>query len=716
MAALHSATGWNTGVDRLLFADAVRAAGGPDVGYPALFTNLVLVCFGIAILTLGLKEREPFHPTDLFAAFGIGILLLAVIGYIHENPIYYASESGREVSKAAMLLLLAGGAGLLMARPDRGLLQLLRDPGPVGSAARRLLPIPFLIPIFTAWLSSSLTLKGWVSKWYGQWLFSYANVVLYVLIIWRSMSMLLEANRRRRLAEDALQESYDKLDARVRDRTAEVTVANATLRAIIEASPLGILTIQPDGEVRICNRAAEELLESPDLAGKRLAAEPGTELHSILRRALNGEDLRGAEFEHRRSDGTHSALSAWSAPLRGDEDVQGFVLAFADLSDRRQLETELRQAQKMEAIGRLAGGVAHDFNNLLTAIIGLSDIVHEGLPVDEPLREEVLEIKTAGERAAGLTRQLLAFSRSQIVEPELINLNTVVPDMERMLGRLLGEDIEFATVCEPGVPSIFADRTQIEQVLLNLCINARDAMPEGGKLTIATRAARFTGRPPHQDLQPGAYAAVSVGDSGIGMDAQTKSRIFEPFFTTKPKGIGTGLGLSTVYGIVRQSKAAILVESEPGRGTKFEIFFPAADAPSGPEPLRQFLQEKPRGTETVLLVEDERSVRALARKVLASVGYRVLEAANAAEALNMAHGQDGPIHLLLTDVVLPHMGGRELAESLAMFYPNAKVLFMSGHTEDAIIRHGVLTRGIPFLHKPFTPDTLARKVREVLDS
>jgi CheY-like chemotaxis protein len=297
-----------------------------------------------------------------------------------------------------------------------------------------------------------------------------------------------------------------------------------------------------------------------------------------------------------------------------------------------------------------------------------------------------------------------------------LDLNRAVTDLERMLRRLISEDIELATALEPGLPPILADRTQIEQIVLNLAINARDAMPTGGTLTLGTASVEFSGETLPQGLQPGRYVLLSVSDSGTGMDEETKSRMFDPFFTTKPRGEGTGLGLATVYGIVRQSNGAVDVESEPGQGTTLRIYFPPADRPEGPEPLRQFLRERPRGTETVLLVEDEPAVRALARKALTGSGYRVLEAEDAAEALSVAHGQNGPIHLLLADVVMPHMNGRELAESLALFYPDAKVLFMSGHTEDAIIRHGVQTRGIPFLQKPFTPDTLARKVREVLDS
>lgn len=716
LTLLHYCLGWDTGLPRMLFTDAVRAADGVDPGYPALFTGIILFSYGLSLFLVRRKADLAFHPSDLCITFGLSILLLAWIGHLHGFPVYYATESGKHLSPLTAFFLLMGGAGLLCANPDSGITAILRDQTGAGTAARRLLPVPFVVPAFTAWLSRALETTGWLSAWSAQWLFSYANVLLYVLIIWRSMAMLLETNQRRRIAEEALQESYEKLDARVRDRTAELTVANATLRALIEASPLAIVALEPGGVVRIWNRAAESMLGASASAvlGKTIPAEPGSQLRSVLRRALHPEPLAGVEFEHAHANRSVRVLSAWSAPLRTEDNEQGLVLAFADLTEQRRLEGELRQSQKMDAIGQLAGGVAHDFNNLLTAIIGLSEVVHQGLAPEEPLREDVAEIKTAGERAAALTRQLLAFSRSQVMNPETMDLNTAVSELHKMLRRLIHEDIQLETALQPDLPPIVADRSQIEQIILNLTINARDAMPNGGALSLRTCLTEFTEDTAPQDLAPGRYASLFVTDSGVGMDEDTRSRIFEPFFTTKPQGKGTGLGLSTVYGIVRQSNAAILVDSEPGRGSTFAVHFPVAGYVPGPEPLRQFLHEHPRGTETVLLVEDEPAVRALARRVLTANGYHVLEAEDAAQALAVAHGQDGPIHLLLADVVMPHMGGRELAESLAMFYPDAKVLFMSGHTEDAIIRRGVRKHEIPFLPKPFTPDSLSRKVREVL--
>ncbi len=388
-----------------------------------------------------------------------------------------------------------------------------------------------------------------------------------------------------------------------------------------------------------------------------------------------------------------------------------------EVEDRKRLETQLLHAQKMDAVGRLAGGVAHDFNNLLTIITGYSELLLAGLRPDEPLRGLAAEITRAGERAASLTRQLLAFSRQQVVAPKVLDLNAIVADVGKMLQRLIGEDVVLATGLAPSLGRVKADPTQMEQVLLNLAVNARDAMPQGGRLTIETddveldEAYAHT----HPEVQPGRYVLLAVSDTGCGMTEEVKARIFEPFFTTKELGKGTGLGLATVYGVVKQSGGSIAVYSEVGRGTTFKMYLPRlapeAEAPragTGASPA-------PRGSETVLLVEDEGGVRALARHALEASGYTVREASNGAEALRLSEQHGEPIRLLVTDVVMPGMGGRELHARLAARHPGLKVLFMSGYTDDAVFRHGILEANVPFLQKPFTVDALARKVREALD-
>ena len=384
--------------------------------------------------------------------------------------------------------------------------------------------------------------------------------------------------------------------------------------------------------------------------------------------------------------------------------------------ERRQLEEKLRQSQKMEAVGQLAGGVAHDFNNVLTAILGYGSLLASRLAPDAPGREEVDEILHASERAAALTRQLLAFSRRQVLKPVVLSINELIANFEKMLGRLIGEDVNLIARLDPSLGNVRADRGQLEQVIMNLAVNARDAMPDGGRLTIETANADLdeSYAQQHVPVEPGRYVMVALSDTGSGMDEETQARIFEPFFTTKEKGKGTGLGLATVYGIVKQSGGYIWVYSEPGKGTTFKVYLPRAEeaaAESAPPPSDSL----PRvGIETILLVEDEPAVRNLSRRVLEERGYRVLEASSGKEALERIRGEEGRIHLLLTDLVMPEMGGTELASRLEVEDPTMRVLFMSGYTDDAVVRNGLLGSGRAFLQKPFTPAMLVRKIRDVL--
>ena len=382
----------------------------------------------------------------------------------------------------------------------------------------------------------------------------------------------------------------------------------------------------------------------------------------------------------------------------------------------RASEQQLRHSQKMEAVGELAGGIAHDFNNLLTIILAYSEMIADDLKDDDPLKGEILEIKKAGERASGLTRQLLAFSRRQVLSPRTVSCNAVVAALLKMLGRLIGENIELTFVPTEPLGEIHVDPTQLEQVLMNLVVNARDAMPDGGKLTITTENVDVDAghAREHFDISVGPHVMLSVTDTGCGMDRATQARIFEPFFTTKGAGKGTGLGLSVVFGVVKQRGGTIWVYSEPGKGTTFKVYFPRANALSVTTP-----SDAPRGAavgghETVLLVEDEEAVRQIARRVLTRAGYTVLDAANGGEGLMLAEQHTGDIALLLTDVVMPKMSGRDLAVRLQKIRPAMKTVYMSGYTDDAVIRHGVLEAGVSFLQKPLLPDVLLRKVREAL--
>lgn len=399
--------------------------------------------------------------------------------------------------------------------------------------------------------------------------------------------------------------------------------------------------------------------------------------------------------------------------------LTAFAIENLNLFEREAENLEqLRQAQKMEAVGRLAGGIAHDFNNLLTVITGYSDLMLRKMEPGSEFRGKVEEVKKAGDRAAGLTRQLLAFSRKQILQPKIIDLNEIVVDTFKMLQRLIGEDVELLMIPQSKIGKVKADPGQVEQILMNLAVNARDAMSIGGKLTIKTSNVHldhgYTMQ--HVAVQPGDYVLLSVSDTGCGMDAETRERIFEPFFTTKELGKGTGLGLSTVYGIVKQSGGHIWVYSEIGHGTTFKIYLPREDAAENPFALSEEPERSITGTETVLLVEDEGAVRQMTKQVLVELGYQVIEAENGPEAIRLNAVHNSEIDLLLTDVVMPRMSGRELADQLTAERPDLRVLYTSGYTEDAIIHHGVLDDGMAFLEKPFTPELVALKVREVLDT
>ena len=394
------------------------------------------------------------------------------------------------------------------------------------------------------------------------------------------------------------------------------------------------------------------------------------------------------------------------------------VGAVHDVTERKRLEAQFRQSQKMESVGQLAGGIAHDFNNLLTVINGTADLALMQLREGDPLHEDFQEVRRAGERAAALTRQLLAFSRKQILQPQVQSLNTVVAEMESMLRRLIGEDIDLVFKPTEGLGSVKSDRGQIEQVIANLAVNARDAMPQGGKLTIETRNVELDERYGSRhgaSVRSGPYVMLAISDAGVGMDEVTRRRIFEPFFTTKSPGKGTGLGLSTVYGIVKQSDGFIWVYSEVGQGTTFKIYLPRVAEAAGRQ-RRGPTVAPAHGTETILIVEDEEALRHLSKRILESAGYKVLTAANGGEALVLMERHEEPVHLMLTDVVMPGMTGRELAERLGGIRSGMKVLFTSGYTDHAIVHHGVLAEGTPFIGKPFSVAELTRKVREVLDS
>jgi PAS domain S-box-containing protein len=496
---------------------------------------------------------------------------------------------------------------------------------------------------------------------------------------------------------------------------------NQMLQALIEASPLAIFAMDTAGAITMWNPAAERMFgwrADEVLGGPLPFGLEGGDIPSVAPGASPPVRSDGAEMRCQRKDGSFVDGSLSFASLCDAAGaVIGVVTIAADITQRKHLQEQLRQAQKLEAIGRLAGGIAHDFNNLLTVIGGRSHIMGWRVAEDDPMRRDLEIIEQAADRAAGLTRQLLAFSRKQVQELRVVELKEVVGGLERMLQRLIGEDVELVTRADDEPGRVRVDPTQIEQVILNLVVNARDAMPNGGQLIIETasvdvdeEAARA-----HVGLEPGPYVRLQVTDTGHGMDQATRDQMFVPFFTTKAPGKGTGLGLATVYGIVKQTGGHIWVESEVGRGATFRIYLPRVEAAVDVVVGGAAATAPARGSETVLLAEDDADVRALARETLEASGYTVLEAPRPEEALRIAREGRRRIDVLVADVVMPEMSGRALADELRARQPDLKVLFMSGYASDAIVHHGVLDTGTALLSKPFTPGALVRRIREVLD-
>jgi two-component system cell cycle sensor histidine kinase/response regulator CckA len=500
--------------------------------------------------------------------------------------------------------------------------------------------------------------------------------------------------------------------------------SEARYRSLVQSAVYGIYRSSLEGRFFDANPALITMLGYESME-EVLALDPKSDVFvdpSEQARVM-GEFRRGARLDNvevrwKRKDGSAITVRLSGRVVNSPEETAEVVEIIAeDITERRVLENQFRQAQKMEAVGRLAGGVAHDFNNLLMVISGYTEVLLEATRKSNPLYPKIEAIHQATDRATTLTRQLLAFSRKQLLELKVVDLNIIVEDMERLLRPLIGENIELQTQLAPDLGRTRADAGQIEQVIMNLVVNSKDAMPEGGKITIQSANARMDNedvRREYSYIQPGLYVVLSVSDTGEGMDKETQLRIFEPFFTTKEKGKGTGLGLSTVYGIIKQSGGYVLVESEPRQGTTFRIYLPRVEDALEPVGAVGASSSHSGGSETVLLVEDEESVRQLVRETLEAKGYKVLEADNGAAALQIVSDYSGKIDMLITDVVMPGMSGRELSARLCESCPQTKVLYLSGYTEDAIVHEGVIDPDTAFLQKPFTLQALSRKVREVL--
>ena len=523
----------------------------------------------------------------------------------------------------------------------------------------------------------------------------------------------------------AMQEVDDQAASRQTRESLQET--QQQLQIVFSESPMGIALVGMDGHPFLTNAALQKML---GYTGGELSQMPFTQFTHSEDRAkdleLYQQMIQGTrnsyqiEKRYIRKDGQAVLARLSVSVARGTESRGRFAIGMVeDITERRNLETQFIEAQKMEVIGQLASGVAHDFNNILAVIIGYSDLLAVSLEADSPLQGYAEEIHDASERAVRLTKQLLVFSRKQTVQPLVLDLNALVQDLDKMLRRLIDEHIEMIVVPEIPIGHIKADSGYIGQVLMNLIINARDAMPDGGKLTVATHNVTLDANHAllHKNARPGDYVMLSVSDTGSGMTEEVKAHLFEAFFTTKPLGKGTGLGLATCHTIVEQSLGHINFSSEVGQGTTFRIYFPRVDEPLDAAPLPIPAGLRPRGTETLLVVEDDSAVRHLARAVLEAEGYVVLSASNGQDGLHVARDHKGsPIRLVITDVIMPQMGGKAMAEWLKTAYPDLKILFTSGYTDDSIAQRGAAEAGVQFLPKPYPPATLARTVREMLDT
>jgi len=696
--------GVDLGIDELLFSDE-EISLAPGRMSPATAANFVLI--GFALMTFDTKLRRELYPAEWLALAAGALAMIALLGNLYGVPALYTIGEYEEVALHPAVTLVICCGSILFAAPARGLMRVVSQEGPAGSLARRLLPAAILVPSITGGLLYGGERLGFYDVEHETALFAASSIFAFSGVVWWTASALSRVDVARRAAEHAVREREEDL-ATTLDSIGDAVIATDEAGLVTRMNPVAErLTGWPiadarerhlDEIFRIVSEATGEQVESPVARVLRDGVVVGLANHTALI-SRHGETR---------------AIADSGAPIRDGGTLRGVVLVFRDITDERRersereraeqalrsAEQQLRHSQKMEAVGRLAGGIAHDFNNLLTVIISYGTMLVRRLPADDPRAKDIGEMVRAGHRAAELTRQLLAFSRRQVLQPSVVDLAQVVAGMSNMIRRTIGEDVELALVTPAPVDPVYVDPGQIEQVILNLVVNARDAMPRGGRITIETGVG----------IEPDRYVRMTVRDTGEGMDEETLSHIFEPFFTTKEAGKGTGLGLSTVMGIVEQSGGKIFVESAVGKGTAFEIYLPRHAAPLPDERAPQTARPALRGTETILIAEDDDQVRDLVCTILRTHGYTVLEATNAGDALLICEQHDGPIELLLTDVVMPRMSGRQLAERLAPIRPAMRVLFMSGYTGDAMVPP------LPFIQKPLEPDALLLKVREVLSS
>ena len=695
------------GIDEILLRDTTAEPGTYASGRMGANTALGLGFCNAAILLFATRWRRSAVLGQLCAVVVACIALVAVLGYVHSVSSLYAVRSYTQMSVPSTIAFLLLAAGLLAIYPTLGPMSSVTSPYAGGIMMRRLLPATLTIPFGFAWLVQQGERVGLYP--------SGLTLPIVVALTIASLTVVLYISAT----------TVNSADASQRALAEQLSESEARFRGLFDHVAEGVFQTTPDGRLLLVNPAfvdmlgydsAEELLrhQTPDLY------ETDEQRRTVVSDLQRDGQIRNTEVQLKRRDGTSfpALVNIRVVEYDGGDYYEGTV---TDVTERARLEARLRQAQKMEAVGQLAGGVAHDFNNILTAILGYAEVLLDEYEEGDRLRRDVEEIKKAGNRAAGLTRQLLAFSRQQVLLPTVVDLNALTDNLASMLRRLIGGHIQLSLDLDADLGAVRADPGQIEQVIMNLVVNARDAMPRGGQLTIETANVDLDEEYSRSHgivmSDYGRFAMLAVSDTGIGMSEETKRKIFEPFFTTKPRHQGTGLGLATVYGIVKQSRGYVWVYSEPGQGTTVKVYLPEVDAPLAL--IRHETEEKEAvegGSETILLVDDEESIRLLSRTFLERHGYRVLDAANAVEAFETLSKHPEPVNLLLTDVIMPGESGPELLRRVRVIRPDICVLYVSGYADQAIFNREILETGAPFLQKPFSRPALARKVRDVLDA
>ncbi len=692
--------GLDLGLDQLLFKDAFQNP------YPGRMAHITAVNFSLAGVSLLLLTfaRTRAALSQLLSLLTGAIALFAIIGYLYGVPLFYGSVEYTSMALHTGVGFLILSVATLHCRPDVGIIATISSAHAGGWLARRLIPIAIGAPIVLGaiYVNSKVSFRD---MRLALACLIVVQIVIFVTLIWTLAYRLNHSEMARAFATEARASMEEKY------------------RNIFEETIVGVFRSTPSGKLLLVNPAmarifgyesGKEMCDAIEAIADQLYVDPKG--RKEFQHAIESAGMvQNFECELYRKDGSKVWVSTNARAAVRKGVVVHYDGTFEDITERKSLEAQLRQAQKMEAIGRLAGGIAHDFNNAIGVVMGYSALLKDRVPSDETALRYADEIGKAGNRAARLTRQLLAFSRKQVIQPLVLDLNSIVTESEKMFRTLIGEDIELVIVRDPKLGRVRADVGQMEQVLVNLVVNARDAMPRGGRLVIETANAELdvTNLGPHVYAKAGSYVVLSVSDTGVGMSKETQAKIFEPFFTTKPSGQGTGLGLSTVYGIVKQSEGYVWVYSEEGQGARFKVFLPRVEASAQPLPVAD-TSAVPGGTETILLVEDDEAMRALTRNCLESGGYTVLDVHDGETAIRRLTDYQGRVHMVLTDVIMPGLSGRSLVEILEVSRPEIRVLYMSGYTADIITDRGMLDARVDLLEKPFTREALLRKVRRVL--